>query len=111
MGFYFFSSVLLVRASLPSRHRGGIESAVGGLGFAFLHHWFDTLFLSSAALTAASLVASATLFSHRRRLRLDVGSSQKVSGERQRHAFGTAPRRDVGERSARLSVLGSATPR
>jgi len=41
MGFYFFSAVLLVRASLPWRYRGGIEQAVGGVEFSFYHREYE----------------------------------------------------------------------
>lgn len=55
MGFYFLSSVLLARASLPQQFRNGISEAVGGnLEYAFYHHWFDSIFLAAACITLAA---------------------------------------------------------
>ena len=65
MGFYFLSSVLLVRTSLPIKYRRGINAAVGeGIDFAFYHHWFDAVFLTAAAiaLTNLALRRSARVF-------------------------------------------------
>ena len=56
MGFYFLSSVLLVRTSLPIKYRRGINAAVGeGIDFAFYHHWFDAVFLTAAVIALANL--------------------------------------------------------
>mmetsp|Transcript_31187 Transcript_31187/g.62411 ORF Transcript_31187/g.62411 Transcript_31187/m.62411 type:complete len:277 (-) Transcript_31187:224-1054(-) len=51
MGFYLLSSVLMMRSSLPREFRQGISEAAGDLEFEFMHHFFDTLFLSSFSTT------------------------------------------------------------
>lgn len=110
MGFYFLSSVILTRASLPSQYHKGINDAVGGhIEFAFYHHWFDSIFLAAASLTLAE-------WSIRRshRLRDWFGSADAAAQLAQRrlhHAAQASARRQ--QRTAqriRSPVVGSASP-
>lgn len=80
MGFYFFSSVLLVRTSLPHKYRVGISEAVGELGFAFYHHWFDAIFLAAASLTTATLLMRSAADAQRQR----AGSAAALHGDAMR---------------------------
>ncbi|CAM9512025.1 unnamed protein product [Ectocarpus sp. 13 AM-2016] len=57
MGTYFTSSVILMRVNLPPRHRVAITAVLGGMRFSFYQRWFDTVFLISGCVTAATLLA------------------------------------------------------
>jgi hypothetical protein len=109
MGFYFFSAVLLVRASLPLRYRGGIEAAVGRVEFSFYHHWFDAIFLFSAGVAAAVTALQATLASNRRRFRSESEIDVRDSTQRQRHvAIAARDRAERAQASAAASAAAAA---
>ena len=55
MGFYFTSSILLMRMNLPIKYRQAITSVLGHLEFQFYHQWFDIIFLASGCISAGIL--------------------------------------------------------
>jgi hypothetical protein len=61
MGAYSISNVLLLRMAIPQAYRSGITRAVGDIHFAFLHRWFDVVFVLSACVaTVAYAIIAAT---------------------------------------------------
>ena len=89
MGFYLLSSVLLMRASLPAEFRTGISEAAGDLEFAFYHHFFDSIFLFAATITAVWLLIERAI---RERRAAEIVLERQLSGtllngfERHQHA-------------------------
>ena len=53
MGLYLMSSILVIRQTLPEKHRAIITDAMGGIGmqFEFYRRWFDAIFLCASLLT------------------------------------------------------------
>ena len=53
MGLYLMSSILVIRQSLPEKHRHIITDALGGLEleFEFYRRWFDAIFICASLLT------------------------------------------------------------
>lgn len=52
MGFYFISSILLLRMQLPLQHRQYLTQIIGSnLEFYTYHKWFDEIFVASALAT------------------------------------------------------------
>ena len=111
MGFYFLSSVLLMRSSLPREFRNGISEAAGDLEFDFYHHFFDALFLTSATATfTALLVQRASRRSARDRTLSAQGSVSRLAGERRHHyAVRASKHRQLTGSSERAAALSAAT--
>ena len=53
MGLYLMSSILVIRQSLPEKHRHIITASLGGLDleFEFYRRWFDAIFICASLLT------------------------------------------------------------
>ena len=53
MGLYLMSSILVIRQTLPEKHRAIITDAMGGIEmqFEFYRRWFDAIFLCASLLT------------------------------------------------------------
>ena len=53
MGLYLMSSIMVIRQTLPEKHRAIITDAMGGheMQFEFYRRWFDAIFLCASLLT------------------------------------------------------------
>ncbi|KAL1515811.1 hypothetical protein AB1Y20_002427 [Prymnesium parvum] len=111
MGFYFLSSVLLTRASLPSQFRNGISEAVGtNLEYAFYHHWFDSIFLTAACSTLVAF--SWHRVEQERRRRGSNPDATLMASQRMHHAVQASARRQeiIGRERTAASYAAAAAP-
>ena len=110
MGFYFLSSVLLMRASLPHEFRKGIsEIGLGETEFHFYHHWFDSLFLAAAVITLALLALQRAARRQRRRQSAGETSFGRLAAPLRHHyAVKASAHRQRADGTERLKAEAAA---